>query len=116
MQVTKMLLSYDLEKLLKDCDVLYQELKSDSQDPEVGTLVTFMDRKVRQIRGLLLTLSFLEKEKEVELVDISDIYRVFHQIKLELRFCRRKWKRIQTVGYRQRKASENEAAIVPVAA
>lgn len=113
MQVTKMLLSYDLEKLLTDCEALQKELNA-SQDPEAGTLATFMDRKVRQIRGLLLTLSFLEKEKE--LVDITDIYRVFHQMKLEFRFCQRKWKRIQTVSDRLRKSQAKEERMTRVAA
>ena len=113
MQVSKMLLTYEIDHLFQEVESLCAELQGNTSSEGV-TLGNFIDRKIRQIHGLQVTLSFLENKQEE--ADLADMCRMFRQIKLELRLCKRKWQRIKTMENRLRKAQEKVADVAPLIA
>lgn len=108
MVISQMLLKYEFDRVFFEAEEMVKEMKT-CLIPEVLELSSHVERKIKQLKGFQLTLSFMKYGSSS--VELTDIYDAFRRIKIELRLDRRKWKRIQTMDARFRKHQEREANV-----
>ena len=69
-------------------------------------LKSFVQKKIRQLNMLKVSVSYANSLSEQPL--LNDFRDTFRQLKLEMRFARRKWKRLQLGAARVRRNLEKK--------
>ena len=111
-----MLLKPHMERLVTEFHELQMDLNLHPAHEEGSLLRQFIHRKIRQLEMLHVAMAYLENNSESSInsdvlrgqVGLPDIYETYKQIKLELRFSKRKWQRILRNESRFPKTEERE--------
>lgn len=113
MPVSKMLLRFEMDRALRYAEAMLLDVQQ-SKGAEAFALAEEISRKIRQIQNLQITLAFAEGDPRTQ--ELAALYQAFRQLKLELRFYRRRWKRMLTTEARFRKLQEKEEHVASFAA
>jgi len=88
---------------------------STSRDEEALSMVPTFEQKLRQLECLRVSTSYQDNAKNASF-EITSLREALRQLKLEVRFARRRWKRHLVAQERMRKRQEKLAASQIVAA
>lgn len=104
MQISKMLLRPSVDRLENEFRSLDKELGVPPTTPESLELKNAVQRRIRQVEMLNVALSYLNRDAQG--MDPRELQASFRRLKLELRFARRKWKRLSAYEERIRKQQD----------
>lgn len=110
MLITKMLLKKQLDRLTQEIEYLKSEMASTPMS-EADDISEQIERKFRQIQGFRLTLSYSDSDQNAE--NFQDLHLALHQMKVEFRLIRRKWKLLLTTDSRFRKIQQRKEYHAP---
>jgi len=108
-----------LEPLLNRIAAEYLELEdlvSGEFSEEAAGLRSFIDKKSRQIETVRVSLAYLQQSGFHDIEGEPDLRDVLRQLKLELRFTRRRWKRYLVNRERIRRNQERRTHVPTFAA
>lgn len=108
MEISNQILRPLIDRLKAECQELYQQVSLHSSD-EALQLKTFIQRKMRQLEMLGVSVSYASSLPEQP--DLPVLRHTFRQLKLELRFAQRKWKRVLLSEARIRRNQEKRAVV-----
>ena len=92
MEISSQIVRPLIERLYEEYQELDRELAPHSSD-EVAELKTFVHKKMRQLQTLDSTVSGLTPALLSESLSYNELRHQLRQLKLQLRFAQRRWKR-----------------------
>lgn len=113
MEISRMLLKPYVERLVEDFRQIEEELEQHTT-PEAAQLKALLQRKNRQLEMLNLAVSYLHHDTPE--LDPKDLYASLRRLKLELRFARRKWKRLLSNEIRTQRNQDKRSHVDTFAA
>lgn len=113
MEISHQILKPLIDRLESECLKFEQELNRYTSE-EASQLRSFIQKKMRQLNMLKLSVSYANSLSERPI--LNDLRDTFRQLKLELRFAQRKWKRVQLGEARMRKNQEKRSRLSTFAA
>ena len=114
MEISRMLLKPFLERLEIEYRSLDLELGLHPATPEIVQLKVILHKKFRQLEMLNVSVSYMDDMPGA--LDPQDLQASLKRLKLELRFARRKYKRLISNESRFRKIQEKRTHVSTVAA
>ncbi len=90
-EISNQILKPLIDRVEKECRELYHQV-GDPASEEGVELKSFLQRKIRQLEMLSVSINYISTLPEQP--DLPDLRSTFRQLKLELRFAQRRWKRI----------------------
>ncbi len=116
MQITSQLFQPLLERIELEYRELLDEV-SDLDTDETVELKTFVQKKLRQLDMVRVSLAYMQQESSGDFSnDPFDLRETLRQHKLELRFARRRWKRQRVSQERIRRNHERRNHVPTFAA
>ena len=115
MEISQMLLMPSIERLSEEFHELDRELVNEESEA-VLQLKGIIQRKLRQLQMLKVAVSYLDNAADNNNIVPSDLHASFRRLKLELRFARRKWKRLLSNEIRFQKSQEKRVHVSTFAA
>lgn len=113
MEITSQLLRPLIDRLKVECQDLLRQINGDPSE-EALQLRSFIQRKIRQIEMLGVSVTYANSLPEQP--DLPVLRNTFRQLKLEMRFAQRRWRRLQLNQTRARKNQEKRGLTPSVAA
>ena len=104
MEISRMLLKPSIERLEEEFRELHRELNHSDLSSEALQLKNMIQRKIRQLEMLRVAVSYMNTAPDSE---PQNFQASFRRLKLELRFARRKWKRLCSNEVRFQKNHDN---------
>ena len=115
MEINQMLLSSLIDRLESQFKELETQVRCHPSE-EAREMDAFLARKIRQADMLRSMMGSAQGNVSSLDVDLAVLRITFRQLKLELRFAQRKWKRILLNEGRMRRMQEKNPQVTPFAA